>query len=100
MKYIETRLKDKAFKACKKFTDSDEEFLTKVRNMLRQGTIAKKVAQNLKNEFEKTLDPLEMLASLRKHIRVTDEQIHNKTNPRSQKREVVLSVYQMPGVKP
>lgn len=93
MKYVETRLKDSAFKCCKKFTDLDEEFLAGVKNMIKQGTIAKKVAQVLKKEFEKTVDPLEMLASLRKHIRVVEEQDATK-NKRINKREIILSVYQ------
>lgn len=93
MKYVETRLKDPAFKRCKKFTDLDEEFLTSVKNMIKQGTIAKKVAQVLKKEFEKTVDPLEMLAILRKNIRVVEEQDSGK-NKRINKREIILSVYQ------
>lgn len=93
MKYVETRLKAPAFKRCKKFTDLDEEFLAGVRNMIKQGTIAKKVAQSLKKEFEKTVDPLEMLTILRKNIRVLEEQgaISDK---RINKREIILSVYQ------
>lgn len=46
-KYIETRLKDKSFKNFKGFTDSNDEFLNGVREMLAQGTIAKKTAQLL-----------------------------------------------------
>jgi superfamily II DNA or RNA helicase len=93
MKYVETRLKDPIFNRCKQFTDADEEFLLAVRSMIKQGTIAKKVAQALKKEFEKSVDPLEMLATLRTHIRVieTQEQVKkNSTRPR----EIVLSVYQ------
>lgn len=93
MKYVETRLKDPVFKRCKKFTDLDEEFLTGVRHMVKQGTIAKKVAQTLKKEFEKTVDPLEMLAILRKQIRVIEEQNPSK-NKRMNKREIILSIYQ------
>ncbi len=93
MKYVEMRLKDTSFKRCKKFTELDEEFLASVRNMIKQGTIAKKVAQSLKKEFEKTVDPLEMLASLRKHIRVVEEQSPVK-NRRINKREIILSAYQ------
>ena len=92
IKYVETRLKDPAFKNCKKFTDLDEEFLTGVRYMIKQGSIAKKVAQSLKKEFEKTVDPLEMLAILRKHIRVIEKQESGR-NKRINKREIILSVY-------
>jgi superfamily II DNA or RNA helicase/HKD family nuclease len=96
IKYVEMRLKDPAFKRCRKFTDLDEEFLAGVRNMIKQGTIAKKVEQTLKKEFEKTIDPLEMLASLRKHIRVVEDRDATK-NKRVSKREIILSVYQKGG---
>jgi hypothetical protein len=94
IKYVETRLKDPAFKHCKKFTDLDEDFLASVKTMIKQGMVAKKVAQVIKKEFEKTVDPLEMLASLRKHVRVLAKQESGK-NKRVNKREIVLSVYQM-----
>lgn len=46
--YIDKRLKDKAFKHCKKFTETDDEFLQDVRKMIAQGTLAKKIAQKIK----------------------------------------------------
>ena len=94
--YIEKRLKDKAFRKCRKFTDDDEELLTNVRRMIDQGTIAKKVAQKIKKELEKTLEPLDVLAILRKHIRivtVADTSDHGKAH----KREVILSGYLLKG---
>lgn len=91
-KYIETRLKDKSFKNFKGFTESNEEFLTGVREMLAQGTIAKKTAQLIKTELEKTTDPLQILHILEKHIRyVAIEGAQNAKN--FQKREVILSGY-------
>ena len=92
MKYIETRLKDKSFKNFKGFTDYDEEFLSGVREMLRQGTLAKKTTQLIKNDFEKTIDPLEMLNILRKHVR-TIAIDDDKNAKKFQKREVILSGY-------
>ena len=92
VKYIETRLKDKAFKNFKGFTDSNDEFLSGVREMLAQGTLAKKTAQLIKNEMEKTTDPLQMLHILEKNIRyVAIEGTQNSKN--NQKREVILSGY-------
>jgi len=91
-KYIETRLKDKSFKNFKGFTDSNDEFLNGVREMLAQGTIAKKTAQLIKTELEKTTDPLQILHILEKHIRyVAIEGAHNAK--KFQKREVILSGY-------
>jgi superfamily II DNA/RNA helicase len=92
LNYIERRLKDKYFKNCRKFTDIDEEYIDDIRKMIAQGTIAKKVAQKIKKELENTLDPLEMLNILRKHIRavalVETQRIRSR-----EKREVILSGY-------
>ncbi len=57
-KYIESRIKDRLFKNFKGFTEPDEEFISGVKEMLQQGTIAKKTAQLIKQELEKTIDPL------------------------------------------
>lgn len=90
--YIERRLKDKYFKNCRKFTDSDEEFLENLHRMIAQGTIAKKVSQKIKKELENTMDPLEMLTILRKHIRGAAA-FHNHPIQAGLKREVILSGY-------
>ncbi len=89
--YIEKRLKDKAFRNCPKFTDIDEEYLDGLRRMIAQGTLAKKVAQKIKKEIETTLEPLEVLAVLRKHIRSTSAT--QQQNRETAKREVILSGY-------
>ena len=60
--------------------------------MLRQGTLAKKTTQLIKNDFEKTIDPLEMLNILRKHVR-TIAIDDDKNAKKFQKREVILSGY-------
>jgi superfamily II DNA/RNA helicase/HKD family nuclease len=92
VKYIEQRLKDKAFKNFKGFTDSDDEFLESVKNILLLGTMAKRTARDIKNELERTIDPLEVINILRKHIRATA--IENSTEKKAfQKREVILSGY-------
>lgn len=91
-RYIETRLKDKSFRNFKGFTDSNDEYLSGVREMLAQGTIAKKTAQLIKKEMEKTTDPLQMLRILEKHIRfVATEAAQNAG--KLQRREVILSEY-------
>ncbi|MEA5391298.1 SNF2-related protein [Cyanobium gracile UHCC 0139] len=89
--YIEKRLKDKVFRSCKKFTDADEEFLDGVRKMIAQGLMAKKTAQTIKKAFEKTLDPLELLAILRKHIRAVDEGNAQPQRASGARREIILS---------
>ena len=95
IRYIEKRLKDKAFRKCPKFTDTDEEYIANIMVMIAQGTLAKKVAQTIKKELEKTLDPLEALAILRRHIRVVDNRRETHHQTKVTKREVILSGYQI-----
>jgi len=93
--YIEKRLKDRSFRACPRFTDSDDEFVEAVIRMVSQGLLAKKRAQTIKKELEKTLDPLEMIAVLRKNIKILGGlpgQAQSKPLP---KREIILSAYQI-----
>lgn len=90
--YIEKRLKDKSFRTCRKFTDSDEMFIDNIRKMISQGTIAKKVAQRIKKEMEKTLEPLSVLGILRKHIRNVAV-AETQSTLSAVKREVILSGY-------
>ncbi len=94
--YIEKRLKDKAFRHCQKFTDSDEEFIDGVKRMIDQGLMAKKTVQTIKKAFEKTLDPLEMIAILREHIRTLATA--ERTISQQARREIILSAYQVAGV--
>ena len=91
-KYIENRLKDKYFKNFKGFTDSDDEFISGVREMLTQGTLAKKTSQMIKKDLEKIIDPLQVLNILRKHIRLVAIE-GNQDAKKYQKREVILSGY-------
>ena len=95
--YIEKRLKDKVFRNCQKFTDADEDFLDGVRKLIAQGLMAKKTAQTIKKAFEKTLDPLELLAILRKHIRSVDEGNNQPSRSTGARREIILSGYQVAG---
>lgn len=96
IKYVEMRLKDPSFLRCPKFTEVDDEFVRDVRAMIQQGTIAKKVARNLKRSLEKTVEPLEMLTILRKHIRVIDV-THLEQQTHASRREIILSIHQQEG---
>lgn len=92
VKYIENRLKEKSFRNFKGFTESDDEFLESVKNILRLGTMAKRTSRDIKKELERTQDSLEMLNVLRKHIRAIA--IDNSSAKKAfQKREVILSGY-------
>lgn len=97
--YIDKRLKDKVFRNCQKFTDADEEFIEGVKRMIAQGLMAKKTAQTIKTAFEKTLDPLVMVAILRKHIRATDGVSPQAAKQSGARREIILSAYQVAGGK-
>lgn len=91
-KYIEKRLDHKLFKKFRGFTDSDDEFIKGVRQMLAQGTIAKKTAQRLKKELELEEDPIKMLGIIRKHVRsIAVEEV--QTGKAAVRREVILSGY-------
>jgi SNF2 family DNA or RNA helicase len=92
VKYIEKRMRDVAFRRYKGFTDSDEEFILGVKQMIQQGLMAKKTAQKIKKEFEQEDDPLKMLHILQRHIRsVAADEIQNGKSPIA--REVILSGY-------
>lgn len=92
VKYIEKRMKDVAFRRYKGFTDSDEEFILGVKQMIQQGLMAKKTAQKIKKELEKEDDPLQILHILKRHIRsVAVDEIQNGKSPIT--REVILSGY-------
>lgn len=92
VKYIEKRMKDVAFRRYKGFTDSDEEFILGVKQMIQQGLMAKKTAQKIKKGLEKEDDPLQMLHILQRHIRpVAVDDVNNGKAPTA--REVILSGY-------
>ena len=96
LNYIAKRLKDKFFKNCPTFTEHDDEFLDSIRSMIAQGTIAKKVAQKIKKEMERTMEPLEVLHILRKHIRTVATK-ETGSSRSTLKREVILSGYLLGG---
>ena len=92
VKYIDKRMKQPSFRRYKGFTDSDEEFILGVKQMIQQGLMAKKTAQKIKRELEKEDDPLQMLYILQRNIRsVAVEEIQNGKAPIA--REVILSGY-------
>ena len=92
LKYIETRLKDKAFKTSKAFKSEDNEFINIVRTMIAQGSIAKKTAQLIHKELELTVEPLEILGILRKNIRSIAME-ESKSEKNQNEKEVILSGY-------
>jgi hypothetical protein len=92
VKYIEKRLKDRSFKNYQGFTESNEEFIRGVQEVLAQGKITKIKAKTIKQELEKVTDPLKMLGVLEKYIPVgkVDSSL---LGTKFAKREVILSGY-------
>ncbi len=96
--FIERILKDKQFKNYKKFTDSDDDFINQVKQLLQDGAIAKKTAQVIKKAIEKSvaeqgmLDPMKVLHILQNNIRSTVFENH-QNGIGYLKREVILSGY-------
>lgn len=97
--YIRQRLKTNSFRNCKKFTDDDEEFVKGVLQMLEQGLVAKKISKIIKNLFEKTFDPLELLAILRKYIPHIDDGSNRASKNKKSHREIILSAYQIKSIQ-
>jgi superfamily II DNA/RNA helicase len=96
--FIERTLKGEQFKRFKKFTDSDEEFIGNVKQLLADGRMPKKTAQVIKRAIEKTsieqgvVDPMKVLHILQNNIRSTVFENHHNGN-NYLKREVILSGY-------
>ncbi len=93
VKYIERRLKEPSFRRYKGFTDADEEFIAGVKELIRQGLLAKKTAQKIKKELEKETDPLQVLHILRRHIQRVEVVRETQKNQSPIAKEVILSGY-------
>jgi superfamily II DNA or RNA helicase len=93
--YILKRLKDKAVRRCPQFTEDDEEFVGKVIQLLEDGALPKATAKKVAAALKKEIEPLKVLAILRRHIKHEFFQ----TNPAAHAdqalapREVILSSY-------
>jgi superfamily II DNA/RNA helicase/HKD family nuclease len=92
--YIIKRLKAKDLQKFQGFTEDDEDFLRAVLRAFENGIIPKNTSKRLKNELEKEIVPLKVLAILKKNISPTILSV----SPTKQKigydrREVILSEY-------
>jgi hypothetical protein len=76
------------------FTEEDEDFLRSVLKAFENGVIPKNTSKRLKNELEKEINPLKVLAILRKNL---PSSILSAAPTGQQaalaKREVILSEY-------
>jgi len=93
--YILKRLKEKAVCRCPQFTEDDEEFVGKVVRLLEDGAVPKATAKKVAAALKREIQPLKVLAILRRHIKHEFFQ----TSPAAQAsqalapREVILSSY-------
>ena len=92
--YIIKRLKAKDLQKFSGFTEEDEDFLRSVLKAFENGVIPKNTSKRLKNELEKEINPLKVLAILRKNIPTAILSVSPTTQQiRHDRREVILSEY-------
>ena len=93
--YVLKRLKDKAVCRCSQFTEDDEGFVDEVVRLLEDGALPKATAKKVAAALKKEIQPLKVLAILRRHIKHEFFQ----TSPAAHAsqalapREVILSSY-------
>lgn len=92
--YVIRRLKVKEFQHCQGFTDEDEEYIRQVLKAYEDGVIPQNTTKKIKKGIEKEINPLKVLAILKKTI---PDNILGATDIRqvavSAKREVILSEF-------
>jgi len=66
--YILHRLKANEVRHCKKYTEDDEEFVRQVIRLLEEGSLPKPTTKKVATAIKKEIDPLKMLALLRRNI--------------------------------
>ncbi|MFH0801253.1 MAG: hypothetical protein V2A78_02565, partial [bacterium] len=92
--YIIKRLKAKDMKHFQGFTDDNEDFLQAVLKAFEDGIIPRNTSKRLKQELEKEINPLKVLAIFRNNIPMTLLTGGLATQGREQhSREVILSEY-------
>lgn len=94
--YIIRRLKDKALKLFKGFTDNDDddELIKRVLKAFQDGVIPDFTSKKIKKELEKEIDPLKVLKIIREHI--SPNLLNTDFNVKSDNsviKEIILSEY-------
>jgi len=90
------RMRAKAFRYCDGFKADDKKFITQVMQIIAEGRVGKHTLRKIKEAFDKTADPGQMLASLRneiagQYLRGTPHKTDR--NASTAPREVILSSY-------
>jgi hypothetical protein len=94
--YIIKRLKAKDLQRFPGFTEEDEDFLRSVLKAFENGVIPKNTSKRLKNELEKEIIPLKVLAIMKKNLPPTILSVSPTIQQIGHdRREVILSEYLM-----
>ena len=92
--YIIKRLKSQEMRHFKGFTDEDEEFVKSVLTAFEDGIIPKNTSKRLKDEIEREVSPLKVLAILKKNVPYNLlNSAQTVRSPVPYAREVILSEY-------
>ncbi len=90
------RLRARDFRNCDAFSTEDKKFRLHVEQIIAEGRVGKHTIRKIKEAFDKTVVPLDMLAILRKEIanQYLLGTLHKvDKNASSAPREVILSSY-------
>lgn len=92
--YLLRRLKAREIRRYQGFTDEDEAFIRQVIKALEDGVIPRSTSKRLKQQIEKTAEPLKVLNLLRQNLSETllQSYMQQQTGP-VDRREVILSEY-------
>lgn len=92
--YVIRRLKTKEFRQYQGFTHEDEEYVRLVLSAYVDGIIPQNTTRRIKNEIEREVNPLKVLAILKMNIPYNLLEIKQPGQPvEMAKREVILSEY-------
>ncbi|MDL1983613.1 MAG: SNF2-related protein [Deltaproteobacteria bacterium] len=93
-RYVIMRLKANEFRKYQGFTDDDEEYIRLVLKGYEYGVIPKNTTKGIKKKIEKEINPLKVLAILKKSIPYNILSVERPGRPVVlSKREVILSEY-------
>jgi len=67
--YILKRLKAKEIRRCPQYTEDDEEFVGKIIRLVDEGSLPKRTAKDVAARLKKEIEPLKVLAILRRGIK-------------------------------
>lgn len=97
-RYVVMRLKASEFRKYQGFTDDDEEYIRLVLKGYEDGVIPKNTTRRVKKKIEREINPLKVLAILKKNIAYSILGLNSARQPiASAKREVILSEFLVGG---